>query len=348
MRVRTPHTALTLAGKARCIFRRMKIQSIGGVVLGLFGAMGCTNGNSDRTTSAPLPAPPPAAAPGALDGAHQAYLDGDFLALGDRVRDVLLDARSSDLVKENAFALLDKAYEVQKGHLPSRFTLPPGIEGVKYGVVRGVSPQRPFYRVYVYGRIKDATQVRNLAVRLLPDQPLLDSAARIGELSVKPEGTHGMHRFVLEREVAELPRDGVIALHLELNDGTTSDGWVITHAGASSATPEIQAPAASSAVAGGHPLVSWTPFRSPEYLPFERRTLSVYVSDSGEGTAWDFWTQDYGDLAAVKIGDFAPAARTSLIPGDYWLTLSCGEDRTFGPVTLARVSRTSLGFHVVP
>jgi len=219
---------------------------------------------------------------------------------------------------------------------------------VKYGVVRGASPQRPFYRVYVYGRMKDATQVRSLAVRLLPDRALLDSAARIGELSVAPDGTSVMQRFVLEREVAELPGDGVIAIHLELKDGTTSDGWVIAHASASSATPEIQTPAASSAVAGGQPLVRWAPFRSPQYLPFESRTLSVYVGDSAEGTAWDFWTQNYGALAAVKIGDHGPAAKTSLIPGAYWRNVTCGETRTFGPITLARESRTSLGFHVAP
>jgi hypothetical protein len=327
----------------------MKTKHLGGVVLGLLGALGCTNGNPDRSAPvAPPPAPPSAATPGALDAAHQAYLDGDYLALGERVRDVLLDARSSELVKENAYALLDKAYEVQKGHLPSRSTLPAGMEGVKYGVVRGASQQRPYYRVYLYGRMKDASQVRNLAVRILPDEPLLDSITGPAQLSVKPEGSSGLQRFVLEREVPELPRDGVLSLHFEMQDGTTSDSWFITHSAGSSATPEIQSPGSSSAVAAGHPLVSWTPFHSPEYLPFERRTLSVYVGDSAEGTAWDFWTQDYGDLAAVKIGDHPPAARTSLVPGDYWLNVTCGETRSFGPITLARESRSSLGFHAVP
>lgn len=322
----------------------MKTRLLGGVVLGLLGALGCTNAPSPSSS----PPPPPVAAPGALDSAHQAYLDGDYLALGDRVRDVLLDARSSDLVKENAFALLDKAFEVQKGHLPSRFVLPPGMEGVKYAVVRGQSQQHGYYRVYLYGRMKDASQVKDVSVRLLPDTLMLDSAAGIGQLSVKPEGSSGMQRFVLEREVPELPRDGVLSIHFGMKDGAVSDGWAITHSAASSATPEIQSPSSSSTVAAGHPLVSWTPFRSPEYLPFERRTLSVYVGDSAEGTAWDFWTQDYGDLAAVKVGDHLPAARTSLVPGDYWLTLGCGETRMVGPITLARESRTQLGFHVVP
>ena len=349
MRPPRPHTALTHAGVLRRIVRRMKTQRsvlLGGVVLGLFGVVACTNGDGDRL--APRPPPPAGAVPGALDGAHQAYLDGDYLALGERVRDVLLDARSSVLVKENAFALLDKAYEFQKGQLPSRSVLPSGMDGVKYGVVRGMSQQRPFYRVYLYGRMKDAAQVRNLSVRLLPDEPLLDTTTGPAQLSVKPEGSSGLQRFVLEREVAELPRDGVLAVHFEMQDGTTSDSWFIAHAAASSATPEIQSPGPSSAIAAGHPLVQWTPFRSPEYLPFERRTLSVYVGDSAEGTAWDYWTQDHGELGAVKIGDHPPAARTSLLPGDYWLNVTCGETRSFGPITLARESRTSLGFHVVP
>src|SRR4051794_10682473 len=90
-------------------------------------AVACTDASPARQNEPP---PPPAAAsaPGALQAAHDAYLEGDFLAVGDRVRDVLLDARSSELVKENALELLDKAYEVQKGKLPLRFVLPPGFE----------------------------------------------------------------------------------------------------------------------------------------------------------------------------------------------------------------------------
>jgi hypothetical protein len=309
----------------------------------------CTgDGAGERSRAAEAGESPAPYAPPALQSAHDAYLAGDFVSLGERVRDTLLDLRASDLVKRNAYALLDKAYEVQNGSLPSRFVVPGGIEGLKFGFVRGTSGQRSFYRVYLYGRIPDASRLKVLSVRLLPDEALLDERAGLGELHRVHEA-EGRERFVLERQVPELPREGVVALHLELADGTVSDGWFVSHSQVSSATPEVLSPTPASAVSGAHPVVRWKPFRTPEFAPYERRTLSVYLArDNKEGVAWDFWTQNYGDLAEVRAGDEPNASKEALDPGDYWLNVSCGETRAFGPVTLARESRTSLGFHLVP
>jgi hypothetical protein len=102
------------------------------IVLGVSlvcGAYGCTGGGGTETPKdAPRTAAAPAA-PGALDAAHKAYLDGDFIAVTERIRDVLLDPSSGELAKENAYELLDKAYEVQGGKLPSVFKPPPDSSG---------------------------------------------------------------------------------------------------------------------------------------------------------------------------------------------------------------------------
>jgi len=324
------------------------------IAIGILGCAtalaGCADGADKKSDQTARPAPAQAATPGTLQSAHEAYLDGDFVAVGERVRDVLLDTRSSDLVKQNAFELLDKAYEAQKGSLPSRFVLPPGFEGVKYGVVRGMSGQTPFFRIFVYGHTRDITHLKAVSLRRLPDEVLLDSTPVTGKDSLKLKHEKvGYDTFVVERSFESLPADGVFSLRFDLDDGTSPEGWFISHAQSSSATPELRTPAPSTSTADVHPVVSWVPFRSPEFQPFEFRTLSVWVSrDGGDGVAWDIWMQNYGELGAVKVGDQPPAAKTSLVPGDYWLNVTCGEGRKFGPIAMTRESRTVAPFHVVP
>lgn len=312
------------------------------------GGFGCTDASPAKQNEAPPPPAPVVNAPGTLQGAHDAYLEGDFLTVGERVRDVLLDARSSELVKENALEVLDKAYEVQKGRLPSRFVLPPDFEGLKLGFVRGMSPQGPFNRIYLYGNVRKASRLKNITVKRVPGETLLDSTTHQGDIVWKHD-KEGYETFVIERVVPALPGDGVVSLRFELDDGTAADGWIITHMLASSASPEIRTPSSSESITDTHPIVSWAPFRSPEYAPFEWRTLSVYVSrETTKDLAWDLWTKDYGELAEVRIGQHPAGRRTSLIPGDYWLNITCGEVRMFGPIAMARESRSVAPFHLVP
>jgi hypothetical protein len=97
-----------------------------------------------------------------------------------------------------------------------------------------------------------------------------------------------------------------------------------------------------------HPPVTWTPFRSPEYAPWEWRTLGIYVSrESDDSVAWDYWTGEPGDLGEVRIGDHEGAEKTRLGPGDYWMMIAMGEERSFGPVRLVRGSRADGSFHVI-
>jgi hypothetical protein len=154
---------------------------------------------------------------------------------------------------------------------------------------------------------------------------------------------------VLElRRVDALPEDGIFTLRLELDDGTSSEGWFIGHALKSSASPELRTPASSASLSDPNPLVSWVPFRSPEYAPFEHRTLNVYLDrEGGSPLMWNFWTGEPGELAAVRAGAHPGAPRVSLEAGDYWLSVTAAEIRSFGPIRLARGSQTVEPFHIV-
>lgn len=319
------------------------------VVLVLGGASACSDPRS--TESGGGPASPPSSsptAPDALESAHAAYLAGDFIAVGERIKDVLLDPRSSALARENAYELLDKSYEVQKGSMPSRFELPAGYEGIKLGVVRGMSPQGPFFRLFLYGRTRDVSHLTGLTVKRLPNERLLDKATNQGQLALRKD-MPGVDTFVLETRLGAPPEDGVFSIRFELDDGTVSEGWLIGHSLTSSASPELRSPASSASIADPNPTVSWVPFRSPEYAPFEWRTINVWVSrDGGDHEAWSFWKQAPGELGAVRVGETGEAPKTTLKPGDYWLNVTAGEGRMFGPIGVARESRTLLPFHVVP
>lgn len=292
--------------------------------------------------------PAPRAVPGALDAAHTAYLEGDFIAVAERIRDVLLDPGSSDLVKENAYALLDKSYEVNKGHLPVRFTLPEGYVHLDYGAIRGATRHGPFYEIFVRGRARDASHLKGVTLKRLPDEVLLDKRSGKGKFDLRDDEP-GYKDFVLEvKEVPALPADGVFTIRLELDDGTVSESWFIAHGLASSASPEVKSPAPSAALSDPNPVVSWVPFRSPEYVPFEERILNIWAGrDGDEANAWNFWTADPGDLATLKLGNHPGTPSVKLPTGDYWLSVGVFERRAFGPIHLNRASTTALPFHLV-
>jgi hypothetical protein len=318
-------------------------------VLVLGGASACSDPRSVESGGAPASSPAPSGqtAPDALASAHAAYLSGDFIAVGERIKDVLLDPRSSARARENAYELLDKSYEVQNGSMPSTFKLPAGYEGLKLGVVRGMSPQGPFFRVFLYGRTRDVSHLTGLTVKRLPNETLLDKATKQGDFALRKD-MPGFDTFVLETRLAAPPEDGVFSIRFELDDGTVSEGWLIGHSLTSSTSPELRSPASSASLSDPNPTVSWVPFRSPEYAPFEWRTISVWVSrDGGSKETWSFWKQAPGELGAVRVGETGEAPKTTLTPGDYWLNVTAGEGRMFGPVGVARESRTVLPFHVV-
>jgi hypothetical protein len=317
------------------------------LVCGAMSLGGCASAIGDEPTKDP--APP--AVPGTLSAAHEAYLDGDFVALGERVRDVLLDPGSTDRVKQNAYELLDKAYEAKGGALPSSFTLPAGYGGLQYVIFHNMTPQGPSYQVHLRILARDVSHVVGLTARLLPDETLLDEATGKGHFEVRHDpgvSAAKLDELVLDSgPIAAPPADGVISLRLQLDDGTVAEGFFIAQALASTATPEVRSPAAWASVEGPNPRVTWVPFRSPECADFERRMVGVQVRRDGEDPlAWEQLSKKPEELSEVRLGSAAGVGRDALTPGDYRVAVVAAEMRSFGPVDILRGSRTFQPFHV--
>lgn len=296
--------------------------------------------------SAPETAPPPEARSNAsaLEAAHEAYLKADWLTMEDRLHDVLLDRTSSELVRENAFDLLDKAYEATSGKLPSRFTMPKGVRIIKLGSSRSQHAWGTNRTNFLYVQVDPGmgAHVTDITVRSLPGPPVLDRASGLGDVRVTPQVAQGIDEVVIEaKKVTTALADGVASIHLAFDDGRVVDTWVLVRGLASSASPEVAVPSTSMTFADESPTFEWTPFRSPEYAPFEARTLSIYVNeDKSDATAWDHWTGEPGETSRIKVAK-------KLAPGSYWLAVTAGEERSFGPIRLARQSQRGVPFSIV-
>lgn len=284
-----------------------------------------------------------------LTSAHEAYLAGDFVGMGERIRETLLDSNASQSVKDNAYALLDKAYEANAGKLPSRFVLPAQVENVKLGATFARSQNGSHCNVFLWMQVQEgfAAHITSMTVRRLPSETLLDMKAGPGRLAIQHHRP-GFEDLVLEAtNIVTPPADGVYSIHVGLDDGREVDGWVIGRGLASSATPEVLSPPPSTAVRGSNPELRWKPFTSPQYGAFEQRSLSVYVHDEDrKKTAWDYWLANPGDLATVRVGSPPGTPVGKLEPGTYWFSLTASEERKFGPVRLSRSSQTGVPFHV--
>src|SRR5207249_4010906 len=114
------------------------------------------------------PAPSPRST--ALDAAHAAYLQGNFLAMAQRIRDVLTDVKADPLARENALGLLEKAYEEQDGKLPADWKLPRGFEVIRYHELRASEVDGVRYSIALMGLIDDASRITSMELRRWPDE----------------------------------------------------------------------------------------------------------------------------------------------------------------------------------
>ena len=226
-----------------------------------------------------------------------------------------------------------------------------GCDRVDTGVAWRVNvPHARGVGFFVWGRARDAKHLKGVTLKRLPDEIVLDKESGKGKFEIHvDEPGYEDFRLRIEKNVDALPGDGVFSLRLELDDGTATEGWFIVHALASSASPQILSPVPSATLADRNPVLSWMPFRSPEYAAFEKRTLSMWLGREGDDKdAWSFWSGGPGaDIRGVRIGMEEGGTKTTLAPGDYWLSLQANEERVFGPVRILRGSRTSQPLSIV-
>jgi hypothetical protein len=321
----------------------MKTHTISLVVF----AMACACSSKTAGTDAPPAAAP--IVPQSLMAAHQAYLDRDFLALGDRLRDVLVDPSASRLVKENAFELLEKAYQTNQGKLPSSFKLPDGCSSMQLGYFHVETPNGPHYEVHARVLAKDASHVTRFALRRLPDETVLDGQPGNDHLIVRRDPAAraaGVEEVIINSGPIETPPDdGVVSIRLELDDGSATDGYVITRKLAWTASLDIRVPESTS---DPQPVIAWRPLM-PEYAGDNARGIVIHVMHREDGSvAWEYFTKKPDGPNEVRVGAGGFPDKARLAAGDYLTDVSAGEERMFGPVTLVRLTRAVRPLRVVP
>lgn len=269
-----------------------------------------------------------------LRSAHEAYLNGEPAELARDVGLVLADAEATDSVRENAAALLERAWSERGGTLPTGEALPEGIRDLMVDVIRRTEPDALAFRIVVRGEA-DPGAISDVTVETADGEVI---AARTGGVGT---WTRTGEEIELESpDLAALP-DNVFFVRVWTTAGREHRYWVPVDALACSATPTVHRPAPWSTV-GPRPELRWEDFRSPAHQPFERRTLGVWLGRRTAGLGVRYTTGRF----------FSEEPPTELVldedlpPGQYWLAVTFGEVRQLGPVRVRRLCRTSLPFEV--
>jgi hypothetical protein len=310
----------------------------------VLAASACTDRRADSTRDL---RPAPADAPPALTTAHEAYLAGDYVEMGERLRDVIVDPRAGELARDNAFALLESAYDATHGQLPARTTLPSFVRSITLGVMNGTNPSGPHRLVFLNMRVTEGrlSHLKDIRVTRLPSEPILALADKRGALRVTHD-EKGIEDISIDvRQLDVLPERGAFSIQVVFDDGPGIDTFVLANKLVASAQPEVTSPDVGQVFKDPHPEIAWHPYRSPELAPWEQR--SVYVGLSREkGVGWSFYKFEPGELGSVHVGDPGTPSAT-LEPDSYWVSIMCAEERTFGGIRISRATHTGRPFSVV-
>jgi len=303
--------------------------------------------NRGRTDDAAELLPEAEAAPPALVSAHEAYLRGDWVEMNERLEEVIVDPRSGELALDNAFALLERAYEATNGKLPAHAVLPPDVTSMTLGVMNGANPWGAHRLVFLKLRVTEgrAAHVKDVRVTRLPGEPILALAAGRGELRVTRE-TKGLEDVSVDlRRVDVLPDRGAFAIQVDFDDAPAIDAIVLASKLVASTQPQITSPGVGQVLRDA-PEITWRPYRSPELAPWETRALFLGLSGETTKEAWSFYQWEPGDRGRVRVGvEGTPIAR--LAPDTYWVDLLYLEERTFGAIRISRAAEAGSRFTVV-
>ena len=322
----------------------MQSHSIHALTLAAFAlAAGCTGGT---LAAYPDDSSGPRVHQG-VEAAHEAYLAGEWKRLVSAVRDVLADDGASGVERRNVLDLLESAYERTEGQLPTDWRMPASMPRMAIEQNHNREPGAAHFRLKAKVRMLERDLVTRLVLARGDGEVVLDSAAAGHDTEVEAEDD-GTWTFVVEQPERDQPEpEGVYWITVQRRDGDPVEGWVIFSRHVSSATPTLLDPTPEEHVSTGTPRVAWEPFRSPEYHPYERRTMVAYVGtwkpdrDPKWITTWGMWSPD-PSLTELRIGDpELGAGARELDPGTYWMGVAFREERTMGPVRLRRVSRVS-------
>jgi hypothetical protein len=287
----------------------------------------------------------------ALSRAHASFFAGDNLKMMTELRDSLMSQPYDLELKKSALALYKQAVAKAgtKG-LPADWKLPEEISTMKIAF-RHIQSDRTGYQLRVSGEVKAFGLIRQLQVVHYPDQVILDKEAGIGtyeeSTSAKGEFEYSGQSLKTTRPLAS----GLYLLKGVLNSGKTVDGWFLLEDEMNStAVPEVQIPSVDQVFSNGKPTFHWNNFQSPQYQPFEIRSVWIGISrtDLGENWVkrWEKWIRS-PQLTELTVGVTEPQAGVNeLENGAYAFALNYHESHSFGDIILNRDSATYRYFKV--
>ncbi len=288
----------------------------------------------------------------ALAAAHTAYLDGDLDRTVQAARAVLEDPATPEVGRANVLALIDAAWAAGRGKLPADWTVPAAILHLRVASIRKQEPESVSYRLEIGGTTADPAALGQVRITHGSGRVVLDRHEGRGTWSVTPE-PDGTFFFELEGPETGSPTPaGLYLLDMEVA-GEDTRGWFILTSHVASEAPPVRAPSEGQTFTTGRPTLRFDDFRSPEFRSHERRSLGIYAVRLQPGgpdgrdyhVVWHRWIGSPA-LTELTLGVDGDMPDTVLEDGDYWLALSFGERRRFGPLKVVRTSRTARPFQV--
>lgn len=281
---------------------------------------------------------------------HSAYLAGDFKKMTSEMKKTFEAYPNDPQVKENVFAVLQKAYEIGgKGAVPVDWSLPDDITSFKASV-RITEKDEPQYFFKIYGNTVKGKYIKQLKVTRFPNQVILDKEAGVGEWEEERNNKEPDFGFQTAKSRQAIP-GGLYSFYLEMADGQFTDGWFLMEDDINStATPRVTVPASNEVFQTGNPTFRWADFTSPQYKNTERRSVWMGVSRSeAPYYQWDIqWEMFKFDprVEEVIVGSPDGEGVNKLSNGNYVFVIKYNERRNFGDLIISRDSAVIRSFSV--
>jgi hypothetical protein len=280
--------------------------------------------------------------------AHRSFLKGNLSAM---VRHITTVLQQGDTVENrNALKLLEKAYAVNNGNLPSDFKLPSEILRLRIFVRRRLNEDTRF-RLGIRGATKEKGTVTQIQVIRYPDKVVLDKNGGVGEWNENYDAEDKSYYISLTgaKEQNPIP-SGLYFIHMKLSNGKTIDGYVILSNLNASTSPEIVSPYNGETVTTSQPTLKWKNYLSPQHQGSEKRYVSVDVYENSEVNdykdVWNFWEEDPHSEQATVGQKEGGAGDKLLADGPFSISLNFQERRKFGDIYVSRESQANRNFYV--